>query len=213
MTGWSRWVNFKQVNRKRPWPIVTTTFALSVREKTEKTLSQSALSQQKLEPGNIWCTFPQSVFLVEGKTVRVSCTSCMFMFWVKFDSKKTNEGWLRRYHALQPISMRRSSCVITSVLSTYIYEYDVKDRSGRAVFILSNTGIVGLNLTHRLNVCPHFFCVYVECRQRLGDGLIPRPGNPTNCLYDPWLQVLMVNLNSQKGLIYKHWRRIYSNIG
>jgi hypothetical protein len=51
------------------------------------------------------------------------------------------------------------------------------------VFALSNTGIVGSDLTQGMDVCLRLFCVcFVLCRWQPCDGLIPRPRSPTDCL-------------------------------
>jgi hypothetical protein len=50
-------------------------------------------------------------------------------------------------------------------------------------FARSNTGIVGSNPTHGMDVCLRLFCVCVVlCRHRSCVGLIPRPRCPTDCL-------------------------------
>jgi hypothetical protein len=48
----------------------------------------------------------------------------------------------------------------------------------------SNNGIVGSNPTQGMDICVRLFCVYpVLCVQPC-DGLIPRPGSPTDCVKD-----------------------------
>jgi hypothetical protein len=49
-----------------------------------------------------------------------------------------------------------------------------------AVFALSNTGIVGSNLTWVMDVCVRLFCVQAETLRRAD----PRPRNPTYCIKD-----------------------------
>jgi hypothetical protein len=55
--------------------------------------------------------------------------------------------------------------------------------SGRAVFALSNTGIVGSNPTQGMDICLRLFCVCVVlCSYLPCSGLIPRTRSPTDSL-------------------------------
>jgi hypothetical protein len=55
----------------------------------------------------------------------------------------------------------------------------------RTVFARSNAGVVGSNIIRGMDVCVHLICVcdVMLCRQQPCDGLIPRPGSPTDCVY------------------------------